>query len=184
MIVRKKLKLVFEKAPILILISAAIVFSGCTRTADPEIAKTINVNQATIAVNNTNSSSSSANLTPPPQSNGNTFAASPPVADASTPPSAGSSPVVIDKSKKTATSAPAPTPNVGSGGEDLFLFTQVRGALSSDKELANGVIVEIKQGEATLNGKVSSEEQKKKAQQIIQNVKGIKSVKNNLRVSS
>ena len=66
----------------------------------------------------------------------------------------------------------------------MFLFTQVRSALSSDTELLNAVIVEIKEGNATLTGNVSSEAQKIKAGQLIKSVKGIKSVKNNLRVSS
>ncbi len=66
----------------------------------------------------------------------------------------------------------------------MFLFTQVRGALSSDAELLNAVIVQIKEGNATLTGNVSSEAQKTKAGQLIQSVNGIKSVKNNLRVSS
>ena len=66
----------------------------------------------------------------------------------------------------------------------MFLFTQVRGALSSDKELFTAVSIEIKEGKATLTGKVSSEAQKAKAEQLVKGVKGIKSLKNNLRVSS
>jgi osmotically-inducible protein OsmY len=75
-------------------------------------------------------------------------------------------------------------PQIGSGGGDMFLFTQVRSALSSDKELFNTVIVEIKEGNATISGNVKSEAQKAKAAQLVQSVNGIKSVKNNLRVTS
>ena len=87
-----------------------------------------------------------------------------------------------NRGMKPAPAANMPTPKIGSGGDDLALFAQVKSAFSADQELFNGVIVEIKEGNATLTGKVSSEEKKKKAEQTVQNVNGIKSVKNNVRV--
>ena len=80
--------------------------------------------------------------------------------------------------------AKMPAANIGSGGNDFSLLMNARNAISQDKELINGVVIEIKEGNATLNGKVSSEEQKKKAEELVRGVEGIKSVKNNLRISS
>ncbi len=158
-----------EIMPALILIS--IVLSGCSKNAEPDVAKTDNPNQAPTASNNnivpssTNVSANGSN-TPTPIVN-NTPLTTP-----------------VNQDKKSTPRANEPTPQTGSGGGDMFLFTQVRGALSSDKELLNGVIVEIKEGNATLTGKVSSEAQKAKAAQLVQSVNGIKNVKNNLRVQS
>lgn len=87
-----------------------------------------------------------------------------------------------NRNVKPVPAANMPSPKIGSGGDDLALFAQVRNALSADPELINGVIVEIKEGNATLTGKVPSEEKKKKAEQLVQNINGIKSVKNNVRV--
>ncbi len=98
-------------------------------------------------------------------------------------PTVNSTPAVT-KDKKPSTPVKEPTPQIGSGASDFLLFTQVRGALSSDKEFSNAVIVEIKEGNVILTGNISSEAQKTKAGQLVQSVKGIKSVKNNLRVSS
>jgi hypothetical protein len=144
-----------------ILILVSIVLPGCSKTPEPEVAKTVNINQSPI-VSNSNIAVNSVN------------SSTPTVNSASTP--------II--SNKSMPKIKEPTPNIGSGGGDMFLFTQARGALSSDEELINAVIVEIKEGSATLTGSVSSEAQKKKAGQLIQSVQGIKSVKNNLRVSS
>jgi hypothetical protein len=79
--------------------------------------------------------------------------------------------------------AKMPTPRIGSGGNDFYLFTQARGALNADAELkAANVVVDVKEGAVTLNGTVKSAEQKSKAEQLVRAV-GSKSVKNQLRVS-
>lgn len=77
----------------------------------------------------------------------------------------------------------APTAKIGSGGNDFSILTSARAALSADKELINGVVIEVKDGNATLTGKASSEAQKKKAEELVRGVQGIKNVTNNLRVS-
>ncbi|HLM00088.1 MAG TPA: BON domain-containing protein [Pyrinomonadaceae bacterium] len=156
----------FTTAPVIILILTAIVLSGCAGQSDSQAAQTGNINKApTAAANNNNIPANPANTQMPPVNN------------ASTATTAGKD------NKKPAPAVKEPTPQIGSGGDDMSLFMQARGALSSDKELFNAVILEIKEGNLTLNGKVSSEAQKAKAAQLIQSVKGIKSVKNNLRVS-
>ena len=156
----------FTTAPVIILILTAIALSGCAGQSDSQAAQTGNINKApTAAANNNNIPATPANTQMPP------------VANTSTATSAGKD------NKKPMPAVKEPTPQIGSGGDDMSLFMQARGALSSDKELFNAVILEIKEGNLILNGKVSSEAQKAKAAQLIQSVKGIKSVKNNLRVS-
>jgi hypothetical protein len=158
--VKKKL---FCQAVTLIFVS--IVLSGCSRNSESEVAKTGNVNQSVTVSNNNNISINSPNTLTPVVNNNSTTTA----------------PTPANKEKKPAVKEP--TPVIGSGGDDMFLFTQVRLALSADKELLNSIIVEIKEGNAALSGSVSTESQKTKAAQLVGSVKGIKSVKNNLRVS-
>lgn len=77
-----------------------------------------------------------------------------------------------------------PKPQIGSGGNDFYLFTQARAALNADAELkAANIVVDIKEGVATLSGAVKSAEQKSKAEQLVQ-AAGLKTVRNQLRVSS
>lgn len=146
----------------LAVILISLILSSCTQNSEPPVAKIENTNQSLTASTN---KVVSAN---------NNVSASP--LNTSTP--------VVNKNAKSSAPVKDPTPQIGSGGGDLLLFTQVRSALSSDKELINAVIVEVKEGSVTLSGKVSSETQKTKAAQLVQSVKGIKSVKNNLRISS
>ena len=166
MIVKKK----FGLMPAVILILISIVLSGCSKNPEPEVANTGSTNQSRTALNNTNvSANNSVSVNPP-----NTPAAV--VNNTSTP--------IANNNIKPAPPAKDPMPQIGSGGSDMGLFTEVRGALSSDQELLNAVIIEIKEGNVTLTGNVSSLAQKTKAEQLVQAVKGIKSVKNNLRVAS
>lgn len=163
-----------EMMPLIILILFSIVLTGCSNNSEPEVAKN-NANQTlTVSNNNTNQSTAVS-------SNSNVSVNA---ANASTPIVITTPAPAVEQNKKSSPPVKEPTPQIGSGGGDMFLFTQVRSALSSDKELFNAVIVEIKEGNAALTGKVSSEAQKAKAAQLIQGVQGIKSVKNNLRVSS
>lgn len=80
--------------------------------------------------------------------------------------------------------AKMPTPQIGSGGNDFYLFTKARGALSADAELkAANVVVDVKEGAITLSGTVKSAEQKSKAEQLVRAV-GSKTVNNQLRISN
>jgi hypothetical protein len=155
----------FTTASIIILILTAIVLSGCAKQTELQAAQTGNLNKAPTAANNANISASPPNVQMSPGNNISTTT------------------TANRDNKKPAPAVKEPLPQIGSGGDDMSLFTQARGALSSDKELLNAVIIEIKEGNVTLNGKVSSEAQKAKAAQLVQSVKGIKSVKNNLRAS-
>lgn len=161
--VKKKSK----KTSAVILILALIVLSGCSKNPNSKAVKTDNINQSRTASNNNIPANNNV-----PDSLPNT----------STTTVDNTSAAIVKKDNKSSTPVKEPTPQIGSGANDLFLFSQVRSALSSDQELFNAVIVEIKEGNAVLTGNVSSEAQKTKAEQLIQSVKGFKSVKNNLRV--
>ena len=162
---RKKI----ETVSAIVLILSAIVLSGCgAAQSSSETAKNDNASRMPATAAAVNSNNTSAN---------------PPSAQTSVVNNNSAPAAVANKDRKTAPAVKEPTPQIGSGGDDMSLFTQARGALSSDKELASAVIIEIKEGNVTLNGAVSSAAQKAKAAQLVQGVKGIKSVKNNLRVS-
>lgn len=154
----------------IILVLLAAILSGCWQNGTTETAKTANVNQNT--GQNINQAATTLN---------NNVAANSP----NTPTSAtvnNTSVPTVNKDNKSAPAVNEPKPQIGSGAGDFSLFIQARGALSSDKELS-GVVIELKEGNATLTGNVSSAALKTKAEQLVQTVKGIKSVKNNVRVA-
>ncbi|HEY0173608.1 MAG TPA: BON domain-containing protein [Pyrinomonadaceae bacterium] len=77
-----------------------------------------------------------------------------------------------------------PPPRIGSGGNDLFLFTQARAAINADPELKTAnLIVEVKEGVVTLSGAVASAALKEKAEELARGA-GPKAVRNQLRVSA
>lgn len=86
-----------------------------------------------------------------------------------------------DKAK----SADVPRPQIGSGGNDFFLFTQARAALGADAELKGlSPIIEVKDGVVTLSGTVATPAQRSRAEEVARGVGGVKAVKNQLRVSA
>ena len=91
--------------------------------------------------------------------------------------------VAANRSSNAQPPANIPQTKIGSGGNDLSLLASARAALSTDKNLINSVVVEVKEGSVTLSGKVSSEEQKNKAEELVRGVQGVKNIKNNLRVA-
>lgn len=165
----------FALTTVIVSVLLTIGLSGCAPSQPPpEASKTgIAANQST-ATPNTNEI---AAVTPP-----NAAAAT--AATVNTNLTANNSAAATGASAKPLPTVKAPQPVIGSGGDDFSLLVQARGALSADKELINAVIVEIKEGNITLTGSVASEAQKIRAGQLVQNVKGIKSIKNSLRVAS
>lgn len=89
--------------------------------------------------------------------------------------------------KKTANGAQTakmPEPQIGSGGQDLFLFTKVRGAIEADADLkGSGIILNASDGVVVLSGAVADEARKTRAEQLARGVEGVKGVRNELRVS-
>lgn len=78
-----------------------------------------------------------------------------------------------------------PNPQIGTGGNDFFLFTQTRAALDADPDLRTAnITVDVKAGVLTLNGTVANASQKSKAEQLVRRVDGVKDVRNRLRASS
>ena len=153
------------------LISAATALFGCSKTSESDVVKVNSANQSTTISNINNVAAN------------NGVAANSPVA-APTPLNPNASmPTPANREKNASPSVKMPTPQIGSGGDDFSVFTQVRGALNAEKEFVEGVIVAIKEGNVTLTGNVSSQAQKTKAAQLTQTVKGVKSVTNNLHVS-
>jgi len=87
------------------------------------------------------------------------------------------------KSKSNTPVNKAPATQIGSGGSDLFIFTQARSALDSDVELRSArVIVEVKEGVITLSGTVPNSDQKMKAEHLLANMNGVKSVRNQIKI--
>ena len=100
------------------------------------------------------------------------------------PVSADATPASESRASANAPAAKVPKPQIGSGGNDLFLFTQARAAINDDADLkAANLIIEVKEGVVTLNGNVASAELKSKAEQLARGA-GAKDVKNQLRVSA
>jgi osmotically-inducible protein OsmY len=84
-----------------------------------------------------------------------------------------------------AKAAPILAPQIGSGGNDLLLFTQTRYAIDSDGDLKRAnIIIDIKNSVVTLNGTVANDAQKARAEQLIRGVNGVNSVKNQLKLSA
>ena len=172
---KKKIGIIFTITSL----AVTIVLSGCSKQAEPTVANTGNTNQA-VVVSNTNS----VNTTVTPAVNApNNYNQSNPVQAANNavaPPVSDSVPV----NKKTPPAAvKEPTPQIGSGGNDMLLVIQARNALSADQQLINSVIVDSREGNVVLTGKVASAADKAKAAQLVQGVKGVKSLKNNIVVS-
>jgi hypothetical protein len=96
----------------------------------------------------------------------------------------GASPASAPRGTGNAQPAKVPTPQIGSGGNDLFLFTQARAAVNGDPELrAANLIIEVKDGVVTLSGTVASAALKARAEELARGA-GPKSVRNQLRVSA
>src|SRR5262245_4218265 len=83
----------------------------------------------------------------------------------------------------TVTSRKMPSSQIGSGGNDFFLFTQARAAIDAEPELKRlNITLDVKEGVATMTGTVATAKQKARAEQVVRDVGGVKSVNNELRV--
>lgn len=121
----------------------------------------------------------------PPASNSLPVSSATPVTS-STP---AESPVTNAGSNQTAKSdkrrVTDPQPEIGTGGNDFFLFTKTRSALAADPDLkAATIIVEVKGGVLTLNGTIPNAALRMKAEQLVRSVEGVKEVRNRLRIST
>lgn len=168
----------------LLVLAAALALSGCTATAEKagtdRAASTPNANtprpapQAEGAANAATANAATANAP----------SAAPTAAAANAAPPQGGSKAGDARGSVKTPPAPMPAPQIGSGGNDLFLFTQARAAVNADPELkAANLVFEVKDGVVTLSGTVASAAQKSKAEQLVRQA-GSKAVKNQLRVAA
>ena len=74
---------------------------------------------------------------------------------------------------------------VGSGANDGWLWVKSRFELATADDLRDSTInVDVENGVVTLTGTVASTQQKARAEQIVTPVEGVRSVRNQLRVTS
>jgi osmotically-inducible protein OsmY len=74
---------------------------------------------------------------------------------------------------------------VGSGANDGWLWVKTRFDLATTDDLRDSTIdVDVENGVVTLSGTVASTAQKARAEQVVTVVEGVRSVRNQLRVSS
>lgn len=166
----------------LITLAAAVGFAACGGAAEKQgsdtkaadASPTANTASAAPSTNGgANTVAASANATPAPATSTGDAAT-----QQSTPPAPQS------RASVNAPAAKTPKPQIGSGGNDLFLFTQARAAINNDADLkAANLIVEVKEGVVTLSGNVASAALKSKAEELARGA-GAKDVKNQLRVSA
>lgn len=166
----------------LIIFAAALSFAACGGAAERSggDSKAANasptVNAASPAPTNdagANAVAANANAAPTVQASAGGAATTPAASPTATPRGTGSAP-----------QAKMPTPQIGSGGNDFFLFTQARAAINNDADLKTAnVVIEVKEGVVTLSGAVASAALKSKAEELARGA-GAKDVKNQLRVSA
>ncbi len=161
----------------------AAILAGCSQTDETDTI-TNNANQtATLSNESTSTVSSNTSNTMTPSEDRTATNTS----NSSISQTDNDSSVTTGKQNSTDKAAPpvkSPTPIQSTGATDFYLFTQIRGALNADKELGDAVTVELKEGNVVLTGNVASEELKKKAEETVRKINGVKNIKNNLRVSS
>lgn len=157
-----------------------VVLAGCSQTTETEIA---NNDADQINSNIENNSTIAADVSNKSANNSENTAATMP--DSPNTQTDNITSATVDKQNSTDKTAPAkaPTPIQSTGANDMVTFVQIRGALNADKELGDAVIVELKEGNVVLTGNVANVELKQRAEEITRKAKGIKSVKNNIKVS-
>lgn len=161
---------------------AALTFSGCAGASGNSAGGNGNAGDAApsraSAADNSPSVGSAANESAPavPAS------PAPPASSVSQPTSQTSA--TTPSGAHDARAANAPKPRIGSGGNDFYLFTQARAALAADAELKGAnFVIEVKEGVLTLGGAAASAEQKSRAEEVVRGVGGVKSVRNQIKVS-
>ncbi|MFN2483092.1 MAG: BON domain-containing protein [Pyrinomonadaceae bacterium] len=177
-----------NKRSLATLISGATLLASAAGCNNPKGVANANDSNAadTAAAANVSNAPATAAVSPTPMqptanSNLGTVVATVPAPDNAP---AAASGTAAKNGGRGARSAKVPLPQVGSGGNDLFLFTQVRGSINSDGALKNsGIVVDVKDGNVVLSGSVADESQRSKAEQIAKSVGGVKSVRNSLRVA-
>lgn len=158
--------IVFTTAAILSMLFAA----GCSTT------DTTNTSEAT-ATSNTVANNSNSSSVGPTANDAATPVITPAVNNSQSAPVKSGSPAPQ--------TAKIPDHKIGSGGNDFYLFSKIRGQINEDAQLKNtNLVVNINDGVVTLTGTVANPEQKAQAEQLAHGVEGVKGIKNQLRIST
>jgi osmotically-inducible protein OsmY len=178
-----------NRREILLAIIAALALSGCSgageKTGGNSVGANAQSNQSSVAASSSApAADGGANVASTNVASANVASANNNAVEPTRPSTTGGAAQMAGaRGASSGTQAKMPTPQVGSGGNDLFLFTQARAAVNADPELkAANVILEVKDGVVTLSGTVASTAQKSKAEQLVREA-GTKVVRNQLRVS-
>lgn len=164
--IKKKFTILFTTA----MIFAAVILSGCGGATETIVVKNDNANQTTTVsnMNGINTTVDSPNNSEQVVNN----TAAPPTDNAAAP----------QTDKNSAPPVKAATPVIGSGANDLTIITKARSVLSGESQLINAVIVNSKEGNVTLTGKVATAADKAKAEQLVRGIEGVKNLKNDITV--
>jgi hypothetical protein len=74
---------------------------------------------------------------------------------------------------------------IGSGADDLWIWTKTRTALAAAEDLRDTTIsVDVDNDVVTLTGTVPTDAQKAKAEQVARSIEGVKGVKNELKLTN
>lgn len=145
---------------------SALALAGCESTTNTNT-NLRNVNSNTAVVVNTNT------RTPTPSGNSNRWNNS------------NVNRADYDKERAEYEKDKRSTETIGSGVNDSWLWTKTRLALMTTSDLRESTIdVDVVNDVVTLKGTVASAAQKTKAEQVAKDIDGVKSVKNDLKVSS
>jgi hypothetical protein len=74
---------------------------------------------------------------------------------------------------------------IGSGADDLWIWTKTRAALAAADDLRDSTVsVDVDNNAVTLTGSVANAAQKSRAEQVAKGIEGVKSVRNQLTVGT
>ena len=156
------------------LVALAALAAGCDTTTNTN-ANVSNSNRAVVTNSNANmAGSTNANANTGANTNGSANTKSAPTKED------------VEKNKETyKKEAEGLGRKIGTGANDLWLWSKTRYELAAADDLRDSTInVDVDNGVVTLSGTVASAEQKTKAGAVAQGVEGVKSVKNELKVSA
>ncbi|MDT7808845.1 MAG: hypothetical protein QOJ70_2658 [Acidobacteriota bacterium] len=172
-----------NRAAILIILGAGLALSACGGAVDKTSSDNSTAPNTTINVNTAASSSTTGGGANANAVNANAVATNTMAGGAASPQQPGASQSSASHGASNTAPTKVPTPQIGSGGNDFFLFTKVHAAFNNDPELKTAnVVIDVKDGVVTLSGTVANAALKSKAEELARGT-GTKSIKNQLRVA-
>jgi hypothetical protein len=158
---------------------ASIGLTACTTTTPTNNARvTVNNNTAVVTSDNSRVTNSTGNTTTVTSSNSNTYGSN----------TYNSNMTRADYEKDKARyekEVKDSSSTVGQGANDMWLWTKTKAALATTDDLRDSTInVDVVNDVTTLKGTVASAAHKTKAETVAKAIEGVKSVKNELKVSA